>query len=83
MPYHFYRQASDNPRNEDVYSSTVVGNDSSWALLPSADFLVFDQKRGLELLGEAPSYEYMFAVNDGMISQLCYGNGILTTSSGA
>jgi hypothetical protein len=68
MPYHFYRQASDNSSYEDTFPSTIIGNDSSWSLLPGADFLVFDQKRGLDILGSSPSYEYMFAVNDGKSS---------------
>ena len=37
-------------------------------LVVKADFLVFDQARGLDLLGPSPSYEYMFAVNDGRFS---------------
>lgn len=68
MPYRFYRQASDNASYEDTLPSTIVGNDSSWSLLPSADFLVFDQKRGLDMLGSSPSYEFMFAVDDGELS---------------
>lgn len=64
MPYHFYRQAS-NGTYEDTIGSTVVGNDSSWQLVSQADFLVFDQQRGLEVLGASPQYEFMFAVNDG------------------
>lgn len=66
MPYHFYRQASINGSYEDTYQSTVVDNDSSWSLVGTADFLVFDQQRGLPVLGSAPSYEYMFYVNDGL-----------------
>lgn len=65
MPYHFYREASDNASYEDTFPSTTVGNDSSFSLLKGADFLVFDHDRGLEMLGSSPSYEYMFAVNDG------------------
>ncbi|KAF8864448.1 calcium-dependent phosphotriesterase [Acephala macrosclerotiorum] len=64
MPYHFYREASDNASYEDTFPSTTVGNDSSFSLLKGADFLVFDHDRGLEMLGSSPSYEYMFAVND-------------------
>jgi hypothetical protein len=64
MPYHFYRQASTNGSYQDTYASTSVPNDTSFGLVSQADFLVFDQ-RGLDLLGGAPSYEYVFAVNDG------------------
>ena len=70
MPYHFYRQASINGSYEDTYPSTIVGNDSSWGLVGKADFLVFDQERGLPLLGQTPSYEYMFYVDDGKFSLL-------------
>lgn len=65
MPYHFYRQASTNGSYEDTLQSTIVGNDSSWGLVGKADFLVFDQERGMDVLGEEPSYEFMFNVNDG------------------
>ena len=64
MPYHFYRQASSNGSYEDTYASTNVPNDTSFGLVGGADFLVFDQERGMSLLGEAPSYEFMFLVND-------------------
>src|SRR5882724_6255833 len=65
MPYHFFREPSYNGSYEDTYPSTQVPNDTSWGLVGKADFLVFDQARGLDLLGSNPSYEYMFAVNDG------------------
>ena len=70
MPYHFYRQAdvSGSGTAEDTYPSTVVGNDSSWSLVGEADFLVFDQDRGLSLLGQAPKYDYMFNPGDGKCS---------------
>jgi hypothetical protein len=46
----------------------MVPNDTSWGLVGKADFLVFDQARGLDLLGPSPSYEYIFEVNDGRVS---------------
>ncbi|CAG7930381.1 unnamed protein product [Penicillium olsonii] len=37
------------------FGDTVVSDDPSWkAHVPNADFVVFDKKRGLELLGSAP-----------------------------
>jgi hypothetical protein len=37
------------------FGATLVPDDPSWkALVPNADFVVFDKKRGLELLGSAP-----------------------------
>jgi hypothetical protein len=65
MPYHFFREPSSNGSYEDTYASTAVPSDLSWTLVEKADFLVFDQKLGLDLLGPSPSYEFMFAVNDG------------------
>ena len=63
MPYHFYRQ-TDGPGNNSLpFGRTSVPNDPSFAAVNSADFLVFDQERGLELLGPNPSYEYVFPVS--------------------
>lgn len=39
-----------------------------------SDFLVFDEERGLELLGEEPRYEFMFAVDDGMFPPFQFGS---------
>lgn len=63
MPYHFFRAVS-NGTSQPTFGSTSVPNDTSFGLVSSADFLVFDRKRGLELLGTNPSYEYVFHVND-------------------
>jgi hypothetical protein len=65
MPYHFFRQPSDNGSYEDIYPSTSVPSDPSFSLVGKADFLVFDEKRGLDLLGPNPEYDFMFALNDG------------------
>lgn len=63
MPYHFFRPSSykstDNP-----FGSTSVLNDTSFAQVNKADFLVFDRKRGADLLGPRPSYEFVFAVTE-------------------
>ena len=67
MPYHFFREPSYNGSYEDTYPSTMAPNDTSWGLVGKADFLVFDQARGLDLLGPSPSYEYIFEVNDGRV----------------
>lgn len=65
MPYHFYRQVDTNGSYEDTLQSTVVANDLSWALVGTSDFLVFDIERGFKILGDKPTYEYMFEVDDG------------------
>ncbi|KAI9841698.1 MAG: hypothetical protein M1837_000430 [Sclerophora amabilis] len=63
MPYHFFRQPSEDGVYEDTFSSTSVPNDTSFAEVATADFLVFDQPRGLELLGPTPTYEFVFPVS--------------------
>jgi len=62
MPYHFFRPVF-NSTSEPTYGMTSVPNDSSFAQVANADFLVFDRQRGLELLGPNPSYEYVFQVS--------------------
>lgn len=70
MPYPFYRLTGVNGSYEDTFASTNVPNDTSFGLVSNATFLVFDKERGLELLGSSPSYEFMFAVNDGEFSSV-------------
>ena len=62
MPYHFLRTVA-NTTFRPTFGSTSVPNDTSFEQVSNADFLVFDRKRGLELLGSNPSYEYIFHVN--------------------
>lgn len=42
------------------YGQTVVPDDPSWALVTNADFVLFDQERGLEILGSAPTIQRSF-----------------------
>lgn len=43
------------------YSGTLVPDDPSWAsLVPNADFVIFDKKRGLELLGASPKIAHNY-----------------------
>ena len=63
MPYPFFR-AFSNGLHVPSFESTTVPNDKSFAMLSKADFLVFDRKRGLEVLGSKPSYEFVFKVSD-------------------
>ncbi|KAL8802678.1 MAG: hypothetical protein Q9182_003636 [Xanthomendoza sp. 2 TL-2023] len=62
MPYHFFRNIS-NGTSEPTFGSTSVPNDTSFALVAKADFLVFDQERASGILGSTPSYEFIFAVS--------------------
>lgn len=62
LPYHFFRQ--DSSGSTDVtFAETSVPNDTSFGLVAKADFLVFDQARGLEVLGPAPTYDFVFNVS--------------------
>lgn len=63
MPYHFFRNIS-NGTSEPSFGSTSVPNDISFALVDKADFLVFDQQQGLEVLGSNPSYDFVFEVSE-------------------
>lgn len=63
MPHPFFRDFS-NGTNSPPFGSTAVSEDMSFNLVSKADFLVFDQKRGLDILGTKPSYEYVFRVSD-------------------
>jgi len=61
LPYHFFRNRTvDEPL---TFGSTSVPNDTSFGLVDEADFLVFDQARAFELLGESPTYEFIFEVS--------------------
>ncbi len=62
MPYHFNRSIS-NGENDYNFEDTMVGNDTSFHLVKSADFVVFDKARGLKLLGSNPSHEFVFKVS--------------------
>jgi hypothetical protein len=62
LPYHFFRNRTvDEPL---TFGSTSVPNDTSFGLVDEADFLVFDQARALELLGESPTYDFIFEVSE-------------------
>ena len=63
MPYHFFRNIS-NGTSEDTFGSTSVPNDTSFALVNNADFLVFDQQRGLDILGSNPTYDFVFKTSE-------------------
>ncbi len=63
MPYHFFRAAA-NSAPDSGFGQTSVPNDTSFALVASADFLVFDRRRGLDLLGSKPRYEFVFEVSE-------------------
>ncbi|THY70711.1 hypothetical protein D6C95_10314 [Aureobasidium pullulans] len=59
MPYHFFRPSSYNTTYYP-FASTSVPNDTSFGLLNSSNFVVYDRAQGLPLLGDNPAYEKMF-----------------------
>ncbi|KAL8930227.1 MAG: hypothetical protein Q9208_000844 [Pyrenodesmia sp. 3 TL-2023] len=63
MPYHFFRNIS-NGTFQPTFGSTSVPNDTSFALVDQANFLVFDQERGREILGSNPTYDFVFKVSE-------------------
>ena len=62
MPQHFFRVSEDPQPRE--FGSTSVPNDTSFAQVQRSDFLVFDRKRGLKLLGPKPIYQFVFNVSE-------------------
>ncbi|KAG2167825.1 hypothetical protein JADG_007564 [Aureobasidium aubasidani] len=59
MPYHFFRPSSYNT-TDYPFASTSVPNDTSFGLLNSSDFFVYDRAQGLPLLGDNPTCGKMF-----------------------
>ncbi|TAQ91176.1 hypothetical protein B7494_g546 [Chlorociboria aeruginascens] len=62
MPGNFSRTVNDSIPGHDTYPSTVVPADPSFAAVRHADFLVFDETRAGEILGDDPVLEHMFDV---------------------
>lgn len=63
MPYHFFR--NDSYGSTDItFPMTSVPNDTSFGLLNTSNFVVFDRERGLEILGSDPTYDYVFNVSE-------------------
>ncbi|GAW19424.1 hypothetical protein ANO14919_089110 [Xylariales sp. No.14919] len=48
---------SRDPDPSVAYTGAKVPGDPSWALVQQADFVLFDKKRGLEVLGPAPKIQ--------------------------
>jgi len=62
LPYPFTRTSASNgvePAN-DTFVDTSVPSDPSFSLLQNEPFVVFDQSRGLNILGSAPKLEKIF-----------------------
>lgn len=57
--YHFFRNISEL----GGFGDTTI-NDESLSEIQQADFVVWDKKRGLEILGKNPRYEFVFKVSE-------------------
>ncbi|TKA69906.1 hypothetical protein B0A49_06121 [Cryomyces minteri] len=62
MPYHFFRN-NPNVTTDITLGQTSVPNDTSWARVESADFLVFDQQKAMQILGPKPTNEFVFKIS--------------------
>lgn len=62
IPYPFERQTfrGEGYPSDDTFQRTNVTNDESFELTRSASFIVFDEKRGLKILGSNPTYQIIF-----------------------
>ena len=59
-----FRRARTNVTDpsDDGFRKTQVPGDPTFALIQSADFVVFDEVRGTEILGSDPSYEFVSSI---------------------
>ena len=60
MPGNFSRQVVPKVANSDTYPSTYVPEDDRFSSVANASFLIFNQQRAEQLLGESPSVDFMF-----------------------
>ncbi|KXT13683.1 hypothetical protein AC579_8107 [Pseudocercospora musae] len=61
MPYHFFREGSNsNASVGPLYRGTMVPSDPSFEMVAHADFAVFDEERAWDILGDNPTYDFMF-----------------------
>lgn len=71
LPYPFERAFASNgmdPEN-DTFVETSVPSDPSFATLEEATFVVFDQARGLDILGSSPKLERVFDTRNDSIHE--------------
>lgn len=58
----FYRGAPNGTLASN-FGDTDVPEDESWKMVAGADFVIFDEERGREVLGDSPSVEFRFPTN--------------------
>lgn len=72
LPYPFDRASASHgadPAN-DTFVATSVPSDPSFALLENATFVVFDQSKGLSILGSDPKLEKVFETRNDSIHEV-------------
>jgi hypothetical protein len=65
LPGQFYRarpKKSYSPMEDPGFVETNIPDDPSLKRACNADFIVFDRQRGLEVLGDEPTNEFMFSL---------------------
>jgi hypothetical protein len=71
LPYPFERATAGDgvdPEN-DTFVDTSVPSDSSFTRLSESTFVVFDQERGLDILGSSPKLERIFDTRNDSIHE--------------
>ena len=70
LPEPFARAASTNGEENvmDTFAQTNV-SDSSFDIVHTADFLVFDQDRGAQILGSAPVLDFIFTTRNDSVHE--------------
>ncbi|KAH8645846.1 lactonohydrolase [Tricladium varicosporioides] len=65
MPGNFNRPANNDITSPDTYMSTTVPDDNSFSHVSNATFLIFDWAKAQAILGDTPTYEFMFTITTG------------------
>ena len=76
LPYPFFRNVTVDFADPIAFGSTSVPNDTSFGLVQDADFLVFDQARAFELLGESPTIDFVFELSTAVHEAPVYVPGL-------
>lgn len=62
MPCYFNRSISISDNDRD-FKDSELGNDTSFSSVKTADFVIYEKPRGLELLGPNLWLEFVFKVS--------------------
>lgn len=69
LPLPFDRASISTSLLNDTFTKTKVPSDPSFQLLANTSFVVFDQDRGLDILGSSPKVERIFATRNDSIHE--------------